>query len=107
MSSSSGFQYVCKVADIPEGAAKMVAVNDRMIGVYHVNGKFYALANECPHAGASLAHGIIEGDTVSCRIHHWRFSICSGMYLDEETDRYDLGTFEIRVEGDDVSVRTE
>ena len=43
-------------------------VAETMIGVFHVGGRFFALANECPHEGASLAHGIIEGDTVRCRI---------------------------------------
>lgn len=70
---ASNFQTVCRVGDVPEGEARMFVVADTMIGVFNVAGSFFALANECPRAGASLAHGIVEGDTVRCRIHHWRF----------------------------------
>ncbi|MFT7643250.1 MAG: nitrite reductase (NADH) small subunit [Pirellulaceae bacterium] len=107
MNKSAEFRNICKVTDIPEGEAKMFVVGEKPIGVYHVAGKFYALGNECPHAGASLAHGIIAGATVSCRIHHWKFSICDGKYLDEQKDDCDLPTFEVRIDGEDVLVKMQ
>jgi len=71
-----------------------------MIGVFHVEGRFFALANACPHPGASRAHGIVEGDTVGCRIHHWRFSIQDGAYLDEEKLQCNAPLFPVRIFGD-------
>ncbi len=105
MSSTKGFHVVCQTTDIPIGEAKMFVVADRMIGVYHIDGRFYALANECPHAGASMAHGIIDGDTVSCRIHHWKFSIASGVYLDEAKEACNLPTYEVKIAGNDILVK--
>jgi len=71
---------------------------------YGMHAKHDRLANACPHAGASLAHGIMDGDTVTCRIHHWRFTIRDGKYLDEDKPRCDVQTFAVRVVGEEVQV---
>ena len=102
--SSPIFQPVCQVDDIPCGEARMFVVADTMIGLFNLEGSFFALANECPHAGASLAHGVLAGDTVSCRIHHWCFSIRDGTYLDADKPRWNAQTFPVRVLGDQVQV---
>jgi nitrite reductase/ring-hydroxylating ferredoxin subunit len=49
----------------------------------------------------------MEGDTVWCRIHHWRFSIRDGTYLDEDKPQCNARTFAIRVVGDEVRVAVE
>ena len=83
----------------------MFVVSDEMVGVFNLNGEFFALDNQCPHAGASLAHGEIEGDTVSCRIHYWRFSIRDGKYLDNGPPGKDARTIPVRVVGNQVQVK--
>ena len=98
------FHTVCRVGDIPAGEGRMLAVAGTTIGVFNVAGSFYALANECPHAGASLAHGIVEGETVLCRIHHWRFSLRDGTFLDENKPQCNVRSFPVRVVGDEVQV---
>ena len=85
------FHTICKVSDITEGEARMFVADGVMVGVFHINGEFHALDNECPHAGASLAHGLIEDETVRCRIHHWRFCIRDGTYLDEAKPEFNGG----------------
>ncbi len=100
----SQLHTVCQMADIPEGQARMFVVDDIMIGVFNVGGEFFALRNECPHAGASLAHGIMEGDMVSCRIHHWRFRIQDGTYLDEDNPQCNAQSFPVHIVGDKVQV---
>ena len=101
---ASYFHTVCHVGDIPAGEGRMFAVAKMDIGVFHVGGSFYALANPCPHAGASLAHGIVEGETVLCRIHHWRFSLRDGTYLDENKPQCNVQSFPVRVVGDEVQI---
>ena len=98
------FQTVCEVGDIAEGEARMVMLGGTRIAVFHVAGRFFAIADECPHAGASLAHGLVEGDTVRCRIHHWRFSLCDGTYLDEDQPRCNARSYPVRVVGREVQV---
>ena len=79
----------------------MFVVNERQIGLFNVDGSLYALANECPHAGASLAHGELNGDIVSCRIHHWRFCVRDGVYLDEDNPRYNADAYHIDIIDDE------
>ena len=90
------FQAICRADEIPEGEARMYPVGDLMIGVFHIDGEFYALDNHCPHAAASLAHGFIDDDIVTCRIHHWRFCIRSGKYLDNDQPHFNVRTFRVR-----------
>ena len=98
------FQTVCNTDDVPEGAGRMFMVDEIPIGIFCVAGEFFALDNRCPHAGASLAHGVIDGDTVACRIHHWRFCVRDGTYLDEARRDLDAHCFPVRVVGQEVQV---
>ena len=98
------FQPICKVGDVPEGEGRMFVVSDVLIGVFNIDGEFFAIDNRCPHAGASLAHGMLEGDTVCCRIHHWRFCVRDGKYLDEDKPQFDARTFPLQIVGDDILV---
>ena len=103
----SQFFDVCKVSDIPMGEARMFEVNEVMIGVFHQAGQFFAMDNACPHAGASLSHGIIEGDVVRCRIHHWRFCIRNGTYLDEKKPKFNIRTYQVRVLDERIQIAME
>jgi ferredoxin-nitrite reductase len=65
-------------ADIAEGAGKTLTVNGAEIAVFRVGGTVCAIANQCPHAGASLAEGLVEGDEVLCPLHGHRFNLKTG-----------------------------
>ena len=101
---STMFQTVCLVDDLRSGQSKMFNIHGQMIGVFNVDGEFLAVSNECPHAGASLAHGSFDGDVVSCRIHHWRFCLRSGRYLDQDKPEFNARTFSTRVVDGEVQV---
>lgn len=98
------YQTVCHVDEVPVGSSKMLSVNGQLVGLFNVDGEFLAISNECPHAGASLAHGFVRGDVVSCRIHHWRFCLRTGEYLDADQPEFNVRTFETKVVDDNVQV---
>ena len=98
------FHTVCKVHEILPGQARMFVVDALRIAVFRVSDDFHAIDDDCPHAGASLACGNIDGEVVSCRIHHWRFNIRDGRYLDEVKPCYDVQKHRVRVLGEDVQV---
>ena len=75
----------------------MHVVGERMIAIFRVDGALYALNDQCPHAGASLARGNIDGDIVTCRIHHWRFCIRDGKYVDQDRPHFDARSFPVRI----------
>lgn len=98
------FFPACLASELPVGDSKMFNVNGQMVVVFNVDGEFLAVSNACPHAGASLAHGTFDGDVVSCRIHHWRFCLRSGRYLDEDKPEFNARSFATRVVDGEVQV---
>ena len=98
------FVDICKVSDIPIGEARMILVNEVAVGIFNVSGAFFAIDDACPHAGASLSRGIVEGDVVRCRIHHWRFCIRNGIYLDEIKPSCNVRDYPVRVVGDQIQI---
>jgi nitrite reductase (NADH) small subunit len=99
----SEFETVGKISDFEEGVGRAFAVNGRMVAVFKREGNFYAIDDLCPHMGASLAGGHLEGTTVTCPWHAWRFCIKDGTW--EDNPRIKVDAFEVRVEGDEVQVR--
>lgn len=93
---------VCKVGDIPDGGAAVVTVGGKDIAVFHANGKYYAIDDCCPHAGASLSGGHVEGEVVTCPWHYWRFRLTDGAWADNP--RVKTGCYPVRVAGDAVQI---
>ncbi len=99
----SDFVTVARVGDIPENEGQAFAVNGRMVAVFNRGGVYTAIDDFCPHMGASLAGGWLEGDVVTCPWHAWRFNVCDGTWCDNP--RIKIDSFEVRVVGDEVQVR--
>jgi 3-phenylpropionate/trans-cinnamate dioxygenase ferredoxin subunit len=89
-----GTRYVVARADeIPDGARLVVDVGGREVGIFKVDGEFFALLNRCPHLGGPLCRGqLLEpvlssgpgdvrlGDAalITCPWHGWEFDIRTG-----------------------------
>src|SRR5512142_1307926 len=72
---------VARVEEIPEGDRKIIHVGDLSIGVFHHNGKWYALHNLCLHRGGPVATGTLEGDTLTCPWHGFEYNVTNGELL--------------------------
>jgi nitrite reductase (NADH) small subunit/3-phenylpropionate/trans-cinnamate dioxygenase ferredoxin subunit len=99
----SSFTSVAKIGSIPEGQAASFPVAGRMVAIFNQNGVYFALDDICPHMGASLAAGHVEGGVVTCPWHAWRFRVADGTWCDNPRVKTDA--FEVRIEGDDIQVR--
>ena len=98
----SEFITVAKVQEIPPGQSKSFKIGARLITVFHVGERFYAMDDYCPHMGASLADGAVTADTVTCRQHLWTFRFSDGGCSDCPTLQAE--TFEVRIAGDEVQI---
>ena len=76
---------VATVDEIPPGTHKLVPIGRHGVGVYNVNGNFYAIANYCPHEGGPLGEGTIEGGRLVCPWHAYAFDVKTGS-TDEDPD---------------------
>ena len=97
------FVTVAKVGSIPEGTGNAIAVGDRLVAVFNLgSGQYYAIDDLCPHMGASLAAGHVEGEIVTCPWHAWRFRVTDGTWCDNP--RIKTQAFEVRTVGDEIQV---
>ena len=110
------------LCDAPaEGERLLVDLAGHRVGVYCVDGEFFALADRCPHRGAPLCssgevvHAVDGvGDErrvtrtaalVRCPWHKWDFDIASGRC--EVDSRLRVRRYPVRVEGDELVVRLD
>lgn len=100
------------VGDLPPGARRIVPVGSGSIGLYNVEGSYYAIRNYCPHEGAELCRGKHtgtnlatdrpgeyqwgrEGLVVRCPWHAWEFDLETGCAL--FSDKVRVRTYPVRV----------
>ncbi len=69
---------VCRVDEMPPGSLRHVKVGKRDIALARVGDDFYALSNVCLHAFGPLADGVLDGHTVVCPWHGWRYDVRTG-----------------------------
>lgn len=98
------FESVAAVDDIPEGQGRAFTVNGRRVAVFRRDGTFYAINDACPHMGASLAEGHLEGTAVMCPWHAWSFCVTDGTWLDNPRSKVRTDCYETRVVSDRVEV---
>ena len=73
------------------GHGKTFTINGKKIAMFSVDGKLFAFDDECPHVGASLGSGKLEGKLVTCPAHDWQFDVTSGECV--TVDRCDDGCY--------------
>ncbi len=85
---------VASTDEIPDGGRKIVTIEGRSIGVFNVEGDYFALRNRCPHQGAALCEGKLWGslradvpgsftydgsrEILTCPWHGWEFHVRTG-----------------------------
>ena len=111
---------VATVDEIPPGKHKLEPIGRHGVGVYNVNGSFYAIANYCPHQGGPLCSGRARGRTIVdetapgdavmvrdleyiyCPWHQWGFELATGTTAVKP--EWSIRTYPVRVVGKDVLV---
>ncbi|MDQ3866507.1 MAG: Rieske (2Fe-2S) protein [Actinomycetota bacterium] len=110
--------FVCAASELAPGERVVRDLDGRSIGVFNVDGEFFALHNRCPHRGGALCLGPVTGTTlpsaaavyvygregriIRCAWHGWEFEIESGRSLVDPRVR--AKTFPVVVEDGDVYV---
>jgi 3-phenylpropionate/trans-cinnamate dioxygenase ferredoxin subunit len=107
---------IAAAADLPPGARKIVEVNGHEIGVFNLQGAYYALLNYCPHRSGPLCRGrqrplvvsdgvyhvdyAREDEIIKCPWHQWEFDIKTGVALYDEKLR--VRTYHVAAEADEL-----
>mmetsp|Transcript_2065 Transcript_2065/g.4735 ORF Transcript_2065/g.4735 Transcript_2065/m.4735 type:complete len:622 (-) Transcript_2065:1688-3553(-) len=72
---------VCKASELTEGIPRSIQVGenkDNFVVVALVGGQVYAISGKCPHFGANLAQGFLDGYHLYCPWHVAAFDIRTG-----------------------------
>lgn len=117
---------VCQVDEIPSGDRKIIEVDDTSIGVFHIDGEYYAVENKCAHQGGPVCEGLTQGaltaeftgpgerikesfsdevPALSCPWHGWEYDLRTGKHLGHA--EYGIATFSVVVEGGTVYVEVD
>jgi nitrite reductase/ring-hydroxylating ferredoxin subunit len=96
------FVKVCKTSDVRAGSGKSIDVNGKLVAVFNVDGNFYAINDTCAHRGGPLGEGELDGKTVICPWHGWRYDVTTG--ANEFVPDLPSEKYQVKVEEDDVLV---
>jgi nitrite reductase/ring-hydroxylating ferredoxin subunit len=89
---------VADAAAFPPGTRRIVDLGGRSIGVFNVDGRYFAIRNRCPHQGGPLCRGRTgplstprfaddarpeihverPGQILKCPWHGWEFDLATG-----------------------------
>ena len=70
----SGWQPVHRSQDLPSGRAKPLRIMSEDFTLFRgESGKAQVLAHRCAHRGTQLSAAWVEGDTLRCLYHGWRY----------------------------------
>jgi nitrite reductase/ring-hydroxylating ferredoxin subunit len=81
--------FVAPAAEIPDGERKIIQVDDLSIGVFHHQGKWYAVRNHCLHRGGPVATGSLVGDVITCPWHGFQYNLTNGELLVDPATKLD------------------
>ena len=97
------FVRVASASEVPPGEMKLAEVNDKEVVIANVDGKIVCFSNECTHRQGPMIEGVLEDGIVECPFHAGQFNAITGEVVAAPPDE-PLPTYEVQVDGDDVSV---
>ena len=121
-------EVVAKLHEIPPGCRKLISPWKGLagIGVFNIDGQFYAMRNLCPHRFGPLCVGQVsgrvvaagppsdahealpfeqEGEVIRCPWHLWEFDIRTGQCLVDPRVR--VKTYPVLIEGDTIMIECD
>jgi 3-phenylpropionate/trans-cinnamate dioxygenase ferredoxin subunit len=96
------FIKVAKVSDLEPGEKMLVEYEDEDVGLFNLDGEFYAISDVCTHDDGPLVEGEVEGDHVICPRHGARFNIKTGEQTMPAFAPVPL--YEVKIEGEDIFI---
>ena len=77
------YQRVAALQDVPDGGTLAVSVGGRTIVLVRRGDTVSAMDDQCPHAGAPLSEGFVDGPTITCAWHGFSFELETGESADD------------------------
>jgi nitrite reductase/ring-hydroxylating ferredoxin subunit len=104
--SDSAFVRVARIADVARGRMLEVTVGGRNILLCHTREGWFAVDNICTHAYARLSEGRLRKTRLICPLHGGAFDCRTGAAIAPPAVA-PLGTYAVRLSGEDVEIALE
>ena len=72
------FIKVATTSQLAPGQRVLVEYEGTPVGLFNIDGEFYAIQDVCTHDGGPLAEGELDGDIIICPRHGARFNVKTG-----------------------------
>jgi nitrite reductase/ring-hydroxylating ferredoxin subunit len=69
---------ICGADQFWDGEMECFRAGATTILLLKINGQFHAYQGHCPHQGAALADGELDGGLLTCTAHRWQFDATNG-----------------------------
>jgi 5,5'-dehydrodivanillate O-demethylase len=77
---------VCRSEDLPVGHTKPIRIMSEDYALYRgASGHAQVIDYRCPHRGAPMHLGWVEGDSIRCVYHGWKFD-CAGQCVEQPAE---------------------
>jgi 3-phenylpropionate/trans-cinnamate dioxygenase ferredoxin subunit len=73
---------LCAADEVPPGTMKLCEVEDELVLVTNVDGRFHATQGVCSHEYFELDKGFLSVGSITCALHLSRFDLETGDALD-------------------------
>ncbi|WP_299350817.1 nitrite reductase small subunit NirD [uncultured Shimia sp.] len=101
----SNWTDIAALDDIAIRGARVVKTAHGCVAVFRTGtDEVFALDNACPHKKGPLAEGIVHGNTVTCPLHNWVFSLETGEAQGADNGRVE--TYAARIENGRILLET-
>jgi len=110
---------ICPATELQSGERRIERLGKFSVGVFNVDGEYYAMKNDCPHQRAPLCEGKLtgtntseipgeynwerDGQIVTCPWHGWEFDVTTGESV-FNPHKVKAKTFEATIEESAASV---
>jgi len=96
---------VAAEGEIPEGGVKIIQAGALFVGIYLIDGRYYAIEDRCSHDDGPLCEGDRDGLTVECPRHGAMFDLRTGDALSLPAT-VGVETFPVIVRDGDILIET-
>ena len=100
---SENWVRIALTSEIDDEDLIQVKVDDKLIAVYNLGGKFYATSDICTHEYACLSDGFVIDGVIECPLHQGCFDITTGKAKGAPVT-VDLKTYQTKVEDDNIFI---
>jgi 3-phenylpropionate/trans-cinnamate dioxygenase ferredoxin subunit len=103
MTSQTTYVRACALADVPDGEALGIELNDVPVAIIRDGDEVFALRDVCSHEEVPLSEGDVYDGNVECWLHGSCFDLRTGQPTGPPAT-VPVPTYPVKIDGGDVYV---